>query len=249
MNFVFDMDGTVCFDGMTIDNRLTSFLAEEIHQQDDHQLVFASARPVRDMLPLLPKELKNCHLIGSNGAMHYSGLEAKWFETIKKEDASYIREYVSHKQLDYLFDDKWNYACQGDTLSLLRSRLDILKKAQNVSITDVHEPVKILVSNYLNETELMTDFAHLGVDCNIYPTERCLDVTKTGVNKASAIERVLDGASYIAFGNDRNDKEMLRQASFGVGVGNSQEIKELANTMVDENPLEIIQQVKQILAS
>ncbi|MDU7269678.1 MAG: HAD hydrolase family protein, partial [Staphylococcus lugdunensis] len=46
MNFVFDIDGTLCFDGQHIDNRIISRLKQL--QSYGHQVIFASARPIRD---------------------------------------------------------------------------------------------------------------------------------------------------------------------------------------------------------
>ncbi|WP_280954061.1 HAD hydrolase family protein [Lactococcus protaetiae] len=61
MIFVFDIDGTICFNGVKIaDDILSALTALEKH---GHQLVFASARPVRDMLPLLANFSEN-FLIG-----------------------------------------------------------------------------------------------------------------------------------------------------------------------------------------
>lgn len=248
MNFVFDMDGTVCFDGQTIDKKLTDFMTEYLHHSAQHQLIFASARPVRDMLPLLPKSLQDCHLIGSNGAMLYSELKPQWFQTIDQADFSYIREYVYQKKLDYLFDEQWNYSCVGETLMTLRQRLDSHKQAKNLPITAVTNPVKILVSNYLNEQEVLADFSSLTVDCNIYPSERCLDVTRKGVNKASAIERLLGESDYVAFGNDRNDIKMLERANYGICVGNSQEVGKIADRVIKESPEVIIEMLREIVA-
>ncbi|MEF3331441.1 HAD hydrolase family protein [Oceanobacillus oncorhynchi] len=71
MNFVFDIDGTICFDGKTIDSSIIQAL-EEI-KAAGHQVIFASARPIRDLLPVLPKSLQQEKLVGGNGAYTSNG--------------------------------------------------------------------------------------------------------------------------------------------------------------------------------
>ncbi len=67
-NIVFDLDGTICFDGINIDEKV---LESIINLTKTENVIFALARPVRVMLPVLKphKELKNCDLIGGNGTI------------------------------------------------------------------------------------------------------------------------------------------------------------------------------------
>nr|WP_276605926.1 HAD hydrolase family protein [Pasteurella multocida] len=62
MIFVFDLDGTICFDGKQIPLDIQHALEQLM--QKDHQLIFASARPIRDLLPLLNPKLQQAMLIG-----------------------------------------------------------------------------------------------------------------------------------------------------------------------------------------
>ena len=52
MIFVFDLDGTICFKGKPLSQEICAALDECI--QIGHEVVFASARPIRDLLPVLP---------------------------------------------------------------------------------------------------------------------------------------------------------------------------------------------------
>lgn len=67
MRFVFDIDGTLCFDGRLIDQTIIDTLLQLQH--DGHELIFASARPIRDLLPVLPSVFHQHTLIGANGAL------------------------------------------------------------------------------------------------------------------------------------------------------------------------------------
>ncbi|MEC1535480.1 HAD hydrolase family protein [Bacillus sonorensis] len=51
MNFVFDLDGTICFEGQPVSEHL--LMAFEELKAQGHEVIFASARPIRDLLPVL----------------------------------------------------------------------------------------------------------------------------------------------------------------------------------------------------
>lgn len=64
MNIVLDIDGTICFDGRQIDCKITDQLFS-LHNIG-HKIIFASARPIRDLLPVLPNKFV---LIDGNGSI------------------------------------------------------------------------------------------------------------------------------------------------------------------------------------
>ncbi len=51
MRFVFDADGTLCFNGVKIDATIVKVL-EQV-KKSGHEIIFASARPIRDLLPVI----------------------------------------------------------------------------------------------------------------------------------------------------------------------------------------------------
>jgi len=65
VKIVFDVDGTICFNGQYIDELLINKI-KEINKKYD--VIFASARPIRDLIPVV-KEFKNEILIGGNGSI------------------------------------------------------------------------------------------------------------------------------------------------------------------------------------
>ncbi|MBY0345558.1 MAG: HAD hydrolase family protein [Neisseriaceae bacterium] len=62
--YVFDIDGTLTTDGQPISQRVGDGLLDLAQEST---LIFASARPIRDMLPMLPVELHHCLMIGATG--------------------------------------------------------------------------------------------------------------------------------------------------------------------------------------
>ncbi|WP_028392471.1 HAD hydrolase family protein [Bacillus cihuensis] len=67
MKFVFDLDGTICFKGQPVSDKLLSSLEKLVDQ--GHEVIFASARPIRDLLPILHERFHQYPMIGGNGAM------------------------------------------------------------------------------------------------------------------------------------------------------------------------------------
>ena len=61
--FYFDIDGTICFDGRSIDSSIKQRLFKL--RQVNHNVIFASARPIRDLLPVIP-EFADDTLIGGS---------------------------------------------------------------------------------------------------------------------------------------------------------------------------------------
>ena len=105
MIFVFDLDGTISFDGKSISLELLESLTELSLK---NQLIFASARPIRDMLPLLsafPKEL----LIGGNGSIaRNKQQQIEIVQPISAHDFLLIKKIITDQDLDYLVDSDWN---------------------------------------------------------------------------------------------------------------------------------------------
>ena len=62
MNFIFDIDGTICFDGHHVDQSIKHRLVKLKNAHNN--VIFASARPIRDLLPVIPEfEFLNLRII------------------------------------------------------------------------------------------------------------------------------------------------------------------------------------------
>lgn len=73
MQFVFDIDGTICFDRFQIDSRIKAILKDAANY--GHQISFASARSYRDCIDVLGQELSQKTVIGLNGGLAYKAGE------------------------------------------------------------------------------------------------------------------------------------------------------------------------------
>lgn len=127
MRFVFDIDGTLCFDGRLIDQTIIDTLLQLQH--DGHELIFASARPIRDLLPVLPSVFHRHTLIGANGAMISQQSKISVIKPIHTDTYHHILKIIQKYELDFIIDDDWNYAAQLDAENAIFERLDPHKLA------------------------------------------------------------------------------------------------------------------------
>lgn len=213
MIFVFDLDGTICFNSAPLDKNITAALHTVIDQ--GHEVIFASARPIRDMLPVIPEKLQTCRMIGSNGAFTYvDGLIE--VEFLHSSIQSQIIELVEKHQLAYLADSDWDYAYTGSVNHPMYKGIDSGNKARKVSIHELTGFSKVLL---FDPPALVKEFVKtLPVTTFEYAEEKILDICSPNLNKIKGLER-LGVRKYIAFGNDVNDKLMFKRASYSVCVG------------------------------
>ena len=65
MKFVFDLDGTLCFDGMTMSKDLQKVLLTA--PKYSHEIIFATSLSYRDCLSILERELRKLTVVSLNG--------------------------------------------------------------------------------------------------------------------------------------------------------------------------------------
>lgn len=223
MNLVFDIDGTICFDGQHIDKEITQRLIS-LHNVG-HRIIFASARPIRDLLPVLPKAFHGMSLIGGNGSIISENKTIRSLATISHTDFQIIKDVIKKYDLNYIIDDKWNYAANVSVANEIYKRLDPLHLAQKLSLDAITSPIKVILLNiptqYFEEiaTYLSMKASHLSL-IN-HSNELHIDITAQHINKFTAIEYILgSNPVYTAFGNDHNDIIMLNNAESGYFVNN-----------------------------
>ena len=90
MNFIFDIDGTICFDGNHIDQSIKNRLMQL--NDENHKVIFASARPIRDLLPVIP-EFADYTLIGGNGSIISKNGQIEIISEINEHDINLIKQY------------------------------------------------------------------------------------------------------------------------------------------------------------
>lgn len=225
MNLVLDIDGTICFDGQQIDQDIVDRLLS-LHNIGC-TIIFASARPIRDLLPVLPKQFHLFPLIGGNGSIISINGHIRPLATIQPKSFKVIKDVINHYDLDYIVDDQWDYAARVDESHTIFRRLDPQRLAHKLTLDDIKAPIKTILLNIANEDfdEIAAYIATTAPNLSLinHSNEHNIDVTAKYINKFTAIESILGSQpTYIAFGNDHNDIEMLQHAKIGYFVNNNQ---------------------------
>ncbi|PTE69111.1 HAD-IIB family hydrolase [Staphylococcus devriesei] len=241
MNIILDIDGTICFDGRHIDKRIIERLSS-LHNMG-RRIIFASARPIRDLLPVLPTQFHEFTLIGGNDSIISENNHIQTLATIINEDFALIKEIIEKYNLNYIIDDDWNYAAEVATTHTIYQRLDPHRLAQKLSINDIQSPIKTILLNIRQDNfkDIATYLATNGKQLELinHSNELNIDITAKSINKYFAIAHILGtNPIYIAFGNDHNDIKMLNHAQAAYFINDG---KTSASLFENENSFTIVE--------
>lgn len=229
MNYVFDVDGTLSFNGTSISAEITAGL--KVLEKHGHHLIFASARPIRDLLPIVP-EFRHNLLIGANGAIVSQADTIKVMTPIAIPDRDYLKTLITHYNLEYVVDGDWNYAAHVSPDNLITKQLDSGHLAHNVPLEQITTAIKVILLGMADQqlekiVRLVTN--HTNLELVQHVGEGNLDLTAQNINKANTLA-LLGIHDYIAFGNDMNDVKMLSQAATSFWVDSKSELLEQAGS-------------------
>jgi HAD superfamily hydrolase (TIGR01484 family) len=231
--FVFDLDGTLVHNGLEISPLITQ---ELLKLQQKAKIIFASARPIRDMMPLLEKFPVN-DLIGGNGSIVRYNQEISLVKTISPDLVKKFNTFIKANSLEYIIDYDWNYSAEVSPSNPIMNKLDTEKKAKNIPI-NCEGVIKIIVFNVST-----SQYEQLGTEdkCEIlyHEDSQELVVTAKGIDKYQTLLEFIGHKKYMAFGNDKNDVELLRNAEWSVAVGENKEVCTIAKKELSTNNDEI----------
>lgn len=234
MKFVFDLDGTICFKGQPLCEEITEALQYCRHK--GHEVIFASARPIRDLLPVLPKEMHMYPMIGGNGAFVAMDGKVTHLTSFDNQVKIGIEQIIKEFQLTYLIDSDWDYAYTGSKQHPIFQNLDPNQLAKNISIHKITEMIKVVLFPNEQASEILSRLNLLQVRTYTHGQENILDISPLGVDKWAGLQKLnVKEQEFIAFGNDANDIPMFQFAKEAVCVGAHEELKEVSTIVVESN--------------
>jgi hypothetical protein len=220
LKFIFDLDSTIVFGGQPISDGIRGALLELT--ACGHEILFASARPVRDMLPVIPESLHHCTMIGGNGTLIGKDGQVAAPRLFPDELLKELFRLIEARRTPYLLDGVWDYVYTGpDDHPILRN-LDIARLARNVSLNELDPVVKVLLlPDAPDDADLwMEVLSRYDVSIIRHHSELIIDICPGGISKWSALQFLgVEERSFVAFGNDANDQAMLQHARYAVRVG------------------------------
>lgn len=234
LRFVFDLDGTICFKGQPVSNRILYSLSELT--EAGIEVIFASARPIRDMLPVIDEAFHHYTMIGGNGSLISKEGEVIKSNSFSTNEINEIKNLIEQYNATYLIDGDWNYAYTGPNTHPILQNLDPAKLAEMVSLESLDSVVKVLFLTSNSMDELAEKLSKLNVYVNKHSNENVLDISPSGINKRSALESLgIKENTYIAFGNDANDISMFENALHTVMIGYHEQLAPLAKERISLN--------------
>lgn len=248
MHFVFDLDGTICFDGDTLPGAIRSALLELLAA--GHDLAFASARSYRDCLGILGKELSQQLVIGLNGGIAYDGGQLIYQAVLPEEGLRLALDFCQLHDLAWFLDDAFNYACHKPEQVAFYPFVDPLDMAEQKDLSDLDEPTKLVIffgdRSYL-AGPLQAALEDLGQFSIFYhEEEKALYVNPAGITKGATVERFC-GQSFIAFGNDKNDMDFFDRATHAVQVGDYQPLRTYADQQVPAQAEAVAKAIRKLM--
>ena len=231
MDFVFDLDGTICFRGQPVSDKILDALAELTEK--GHQVIFASARPIRDMLPVLRGDFHRHVLIGGNGSLISDRGEIVHSAAFSPEEFIEITRLIDEFEATFLIDGDWDYAYTGPADHPILQNVDPEKLADRVALDTLASVVKILILTSRDHGQLAERLTQLDVYVNRHGNEEVLDISPKGIHKWSALKTLgIEKEGYVAFGNDANDITMFENAVHTVMIGHHDQLAPLAKESV-----------------
>lgn len=210
--FVFDIDGTICFNGKFIEPRLNQVI-QQLKQQ--HQIIFASARPIRDLLPVV-KDYSNHWLIGGNGSIISKDGKIQTIAYIPKDLFENMVQLINDYDLNYIIDGDFDYAANVSESHPIYRQLDPERLATNVKIAHIQHAIKVIllgIEEKLFEKLKQWFQAYEDVlSIHIHELDHSIDITAQNIDKYTTLKQMIGEQNYIAFGNDVNDAQLLQHA-------------------------------------
>ncbi|MCD4499410.1 HAD family hydrolase [Chromobacterium vaccinii] len=232
MHFIFDIDGTLCFNGFSISPAIQDALAELEHR--GHQIGFASARPYRDMLPLLDERFHDGLFVGSNGAMTWRRRALADLSPLPDDTLEQLFELTERHAASWLADLDWHYHYSGDPAHPFMSLVDPGRLARHVERGAVRRAAKLLVTDCEDSDGLQQALARRSdIRIHHHSDQQIVDITAAGVDKAAALARHgIASDEMVCFGNDSNDIPMFAVARHAVQVGEHAQLGTLATEWI-----------------
>ncbi|QTF10104.1 HAD-IIB family hydrolase [Brenneria izadpanahii] len=242
--YVFDLDGTIVENGKPIKN----VIARKIEWvSNNNKIIFASARPVRDMLPLIPDYLQNCLMVGCNGGMVWQNKKFIFSNFFDPNFSDKIVTFLRKENIPYILDSDWSYSVSQkhhDFHAYIRTLSDDEVAEDTLLETGVS---KILILDGASR-KAVDDFLSMnGYKFNIHhhKSDNLFDITPQKENKYLALARLgLDFNKVVAFGNDANDFAMLDNAQTSVFIGSASDYPNADYYCTTDNIPSLLQQLQ-----
>ncbi len=234
---VLDLDGTLLRKDKTVSQYTVDTLLK--FKEENNDILFATARPPRDAYKYVPQLLRDNPIICYNGACILNGKEISFKKEITREDALEIIKNVKnlgYNQISIEVND--TLYSNFDTSDFFGNAPNQIVDLENMNFEKAY---KVMVCSKTPISKEVID--ELPKSCKGIITDNgtlCQIVDKEA-SKWNSVKSLTDKIginteNIIAFGDDYNDFDIIRNAGVGVAMKNAeQDIKDIANSVTEFN--------------
>ena len=234
---VLDLDGTLLKDDKTVSKETINILLK--FKSAGNEILFATARPPRDAYKYVPEELRDNPIICYNGACIINGKEIVYRKEITKQDTLKVLQEaknLGYNQICFEINDKLysnfdpsDFFGKAPTQVVNLENLEF-NNAYKVIVCSKNKITQKMVENLPDSCKgIITDNGKL---CQIMDSQASKWNCVKGLSKKIGIKL----EDIIAFGDDYNDIDLIKNAGTGIAMGNAeQSVKEIADFITDSN--------------
>lgn len=231
MKFVFDIDGTICFDGENIAMPIYEILRKG--SEYGHEVIFASGRAYRDCLPVLKDSLSSGYIVGLNGgAVHYQN-KVLQYRVFPHELYLFVADFCRKNNIPYFIDDVMDYHSFRKEEMPFAEYVDAHHRAKELSLDEIENPIKMIIAlkDHLDKRDdLIRQIKQWDVDALFFDRSDLLYIQPKGCSKGSTLKELF--GEYICFGNDKNDISMFEHAMYSVQVGDLSDLHPYSHEII-----------------
>lgn len=231
-----DLDGTLLRSDKTVSERTVKVLNE--CKNRGYKIVFATARPSRSVIKLLPQELQREFWLCQNGVELYEkGIKIYESTLDIQRSLSVIR----------LFEEMFPERPIAMEIDSIKYSNRIIEGYNEFEIVDLYKIVKSPVTKILIKADNIKDLEKMskvlpeGCRMIIQETAAFAYVISVSASKTLTLKILLEKLglkmeNVISFGDDLNDIEMIKHSRIGVAMGNASfEVKRHATHVTKTN--------------
>ena len=235
---VLDLDGTLLRKDKTVSEETINTLIK--FKEKNNKILFATARPPRDAYKYVPIALRDNPIICYNGACIIDQDKNILFKKeIGREDALKILKIAKEYGYNNIcFEINDALYSTFDTTDFFGNALNQIVDLERIEFDSVYKV--IICSKSPIDNEFVKTISNIGKGIITDNGSLCQimnkDVTKwTSISDLIKKENINE-KDVIAFGDDYNDYEMIKNAGIGVAMENAEKcIKEIADAITDSN--------------
>lgn len=245
--FVFDLDGTIIYNGNRLEHGFESVLCEIVAA--GHDLYFATGRSYRDYRPMLPKWCHDLPAVVFGGGMVVNKNQVVHQRFLQSEKLAELVQFLEDHHVCYLIDGRNEYYHSVTESWILTDIIRISGQHPSHNLDNIlaDGAYKILIldsewKNYCERFALEHDW-----ELKFHSYNQCFDLMPKNVNKYDGLQYLdlPNSEDVFIFGNDHNDLELMQNFENNILFGECHELLPLAKVRIayDEDLLANFEQV------